>query len=56
VTSIPLRGAPQGHLGGLDAMVRWKGGVKRTMYQVLTHLGLTHPPGWIALAPDPLYE
>jgi hypothetical protein len=25
-------------------MVRWKGGVKRTMYHVMTHLGLKHPP------------
>jgi len=33
------------HLGGLDGMVRWKGGVKRTWHHVLTHLGLKHPPG-----------
>jgi hypothetical protein len=33
------------HLGGLDGMVRWKGGIKRTLYHVLTHLGLKHPPG-----------
>ncbi len=33
------------HLGGLDGMVPWKGGVKRTLYHVLTHLRLKHPPG-----------
>jgi len=33
------------HLGGLDGMVRRKGGVKRTWHHVLTHLGLKHPPG-----------
>ena len=33
------------HLGGLDGMVRWKGGAQRTWHHVLTHLGLKHPPG-----------
>jgi len=33
------------HLGGLDEMVRRKGGVKRTWHHVLTHLAEKHPPG-----------
>jgi hypothetical protein len=33
------------HLGGLDGMVRWKGGAQRTWHHVLTHLCLKHPPG-----------
>jgi RNA-directed DNA polymerase len=33
------------HLGGLDGMVRWRGGVKRTWHHVCTHLAGKHPPG-----------
>ena len=33
------------HLGGLDGMVRWKGGAQRTWHHVFTHLAEKHPPG-----------
>jgi len=33
------------HLGGLDGMVRRKGGVERTWHHVCTHLAGKHPPG-----------
>jgi hypothetical protein len=34
------------HLGGLDGMVRRKGGVERTWHHVVTHLAGKHPPGY----------
>jgi hypothetical protein len=33
------------HLGGLDGLVRRKGGVQRTWHHVVTHLAEKHPPG-----------
>ena len=33
------------HLGGLDGMVRRRGGVERTWHHVVTHLAEKHPPG-----------